>query len=148
MAKQHCFRSVDEGRIYGLGKRLRVGNTFLGGHALIYEENAFTKNTLQEVAFLLNELSSPRGTTILNVGYGTGHHSIELARRSYAVTSLDLSRGMLAKAEEEASAAGVRVEWVLSDPTRFSLPRMMLPPASVKGFSSSLVRKMVRLASP
>ena len=97
--------------------------------------------------FLLDELSSPLRTTILDVGYGTGHHSIELARRSYAVTGLDLSRGMLAKAEEEALAAGVRVEWVFSDPTRFSLPRMMLPSASVKGLSGSLTRQMIRLTS-
>ena len=87
-----------------------VWETCFGGHALIYEENEFTKNTLQEVDFLLDELSSPLGTTILDVRYGTGHHSIELTRHSYAVAGLDLSRGMRAKAEEEALAASVRVE--------------------------------------
>jgi 2-polyprenyl-3-methyl-5-hydroxy-6-metoxy-1,4-benzoquinol methylase len=74
------------------------------------------------VDFLLDELSSPLGTTILDVGYGTGHHSIELARRSYAVTGLDLSRGMLAKAEEEALAAGVCVEWFFQIPLGFHSP--------------------------
>ena len=72
--------------------------------------------------FLLDELSSPLRTAILDVGCGTGHHSIELARRSYAVTGLDLSRGMLAKAEEEALAAGVRVEWVFQIPLGFHSP--------------------------
>lgn len=96
--------------------------TFFDEHALIYEENEFTKNTLQEVDFLLEELSLPPCGAILDVGCGTGRHSIELAKRGYAVTGLDLSSGMLAKAAEAAEAAGVSVEWILSDATQFSFP--------------------------
>jgi SAM-dependent methyltransferase len=63
-----------------------------------------------------------RGDSILDVGCGTGRHSIELARRGFAVTGLDLSSGMLARAADAARAAGVSVEWIHSDATRFSFP--------------------------
>jgi SAM-dependent methyltransferase len=94
---------------------------FFDAHAPIYEDNVFTKNTVKEVDFLLEELSLPQGASILDVGCGTGRHSIELARRGFAVTGLDLSSGMLAKAAAAAKFAGVQVEWIHADATRFSL---------------------------
>lgn len=96
---------------------------FFDEHAQVYDENEFTKNTLAEVDFLIEELSLRVGDAILDVGCGTGRHSIELARRGYAVTGIDLSSGMLAKAAQEAEAAGVSVTWVHADATEFSLPR-------------------------
>jgi SAM-dependent methyltransferase len=96
---------------------------FFDAHASIYEENEFTKNTVREVDFLLEELDLAPGASILDVGCGTGRHSIELAKRGYALTGIDLSARMLARAAEAASAAGVQVEWVHSDAARFSLPR-------------------------
>jgi len=95
---------------------------FFDEHAPVYEENVFTKNTIPEVDFLLRELSLRAGDSILDVGCGTGRHSIELARRGYAVTGLDLSSEMLSTAANAAKAAGVRVEWTRADATRFSLP--------------------------
>lgn len=58
----------------------------------------FAKNTVKEVDFLLEELSLQQGGSILDVGCGTGSHSIELAKRGFFVTGLDLSSGMLARA--------------------------------------------------
>jgi len=98
--------------------------TFFDAHAPVYEDNVFTKNTVREVDFLLQELSLQRGGSILDVGCGTGRHSIELAKRGLAVTGLDLSSGMLARATAAAKAADVNVNWIHSDATRFSLPVM------------------------
>ena len=95
---------------------------FFDAHAPVYEDNVFTKNTVREVDFLLEELSLQPGDSILDVGCGTGRHSIELARRGYAVTGLDLSSEMLAKAADKASAAGVNVDWIHADATQFILP--------------------------
>jgi len=94
---------------------------FFDAHAQVYEDNVFTKNTLTEVDFLVEELSLQRGCSILDVGCGTGRHSIELAKRGYAVTGLDVSSEMLARAADAAKAAGVEVDWIRSDATRFSL---------------------------
>jgi SAM-dependent methyltransferase len=94
---------------------------FFDAHAPVYMDNVFTKNTLREVDFLVEELALQPGSSILDVGCGTGRHSIELARRGYAVTGLDLSAEMLARAEEGAKEAGVKVKWIRSDAARFSL---------------------------
>ncbi len=96
---------------------------FFDEHALVYDENVYTKNTIAEVDFLIEELSLPPGSAILDVGCGTGRHSIELAKRGYSMTGLDLSTAMLAKAAEAARAACVHVDWIRSDATRFAFPR-------------------------
>lgn len=96
---------------------------FFDAHAPIYEDNVFTRNTIPEVDFLLEELSLQPGGSILDVGCGTGRHAIELARRGYSVTGLDLSSEMLARAASAAKTAEVRVEWIHSDATTFSSPR-------------------------
>lgn len=95
---------------------------FFDAHAPVYEENCFTKNTLREVDFLLEELALPRGGTVLDVGCGTGRHAVELARRGYAVTGLDLSSEMLARAAVAARAAGVEVDFVRANAADFVLP--------------------------
>jgi SAM-dependent methyltransferase len=93
---------------------------FFDAHAPVYMDNVFTKNTVREVDFLLEEFALQPGSSILDVGCGTGRHSIELAKRGYAVTGLDLSAEMLAQAEQGAKAAGVQVNWIRSDAARFS----------------------------
>lgn len=98
--------------------------TFFDHHAPQYMDNIFTKNTLAEVDFLITELNLPPGSAILDMGCGTGRHSVELARRGYRMTGVDLSTGMLAEAAKAAQAAGVTVEWVQSDARTFaSAPR-------------------------
>jgi SAM-dependent methyltransferase len=95
---------------------------FFDAHAPIYESNVFTKNTVSEVDFLLEELKLQPGDSVLDVGCGTGRHSIELAKRGYAVTGLDLSSEMLARAAIAAKAEKVNVKWVRSNATRFTFP--------------------------
>ena len=99
-----------------------VWEEFFDAHAPIYEENVFTKNTILEVDFLIEMLAVRDGGSILDVGCGTGRHSIELARRGYAVAGLDLSAEMLARAADAARSKEVNVQWVRSDAARFQLP--------------------------
>ena len=96
---------------------------FFDAHAPVYDDNVFVQNTANEVEFLLEELRLAPGARILDVGCGTGRHAIPLAQRGYAVTGLDLSSEMLARASRASQAAGVTVEWVRADAARFSLPR-------------------------
>jgi SAM-dependent methyltransferase len=96
---------------------------FFDGHAPHYMENSFTSNTVAEVDFLLELFGLPAGSAILDMGCGAGRHSIELARRGYRMTGVDLSSGMLAQAAQSATAAGVAVEWIQADATRFRAGR-------------------------
>jgi SAM-dependent methyltransferase len=85
-------------------------------------ENIFVTDTVNEVAFLIKELALPPGSTILDVGCGTGRHSIELAKHGFKVTGLDLSAEMLNQAQQAAQEAGVEVNWVHSNAAEFSFP--------------------------
>jgi len=82
-------------------------------------QNVFTRDTAREAAFLEELLALPPGARLLDIGCGTGRHAIEMARRGYAVTGIDLSAGMLAEARQAAAQAGVTVEWIKTDATRF-----------------------------
>ncbi len=52
---------------------------------------------------------------VLDLPCGQGRHTIELARRGYDVTGVDLSPFMLNVAEERARADGVRLRWLAGD---------------------------------
>ncbi len=80
-----------------------------------YEKEVFTQDTATEVRFLIEELRLPSGSRILDLGCGTGRHTIGLAQAGYQMTGVDISTGMLAEARRAALAAGVQVEWVQSD---------------------------------
>jgi 2-polyprenyl-3-methyl-5-hydroxy-6-metoxy-1,4-benzoquinol methylase len=87
-----------------------------------YEEECYIKGTSGEVDFIEKEIGFKTSATILDIGCGTGRHSIELARRGYTVTGIDLSDSMLAKAREKASAAGVNATFLKRDAREFSFP--------------------------
>jgi SAM-dependent methyltransferase len=97
-----------------------VWQDFFDYHAPLYLENSFTKDTLAEVDFLVEELNLPPGSSILDVGCGTGRHAVELARHGYRLTGIDISDGMLEQAAHAAGDAGVEVEWVQADAARYT----------------------------
>lgn len=88
-----------------------------------YDQLCFTQNTAAEIEFLIDVLNLPAGAAILDLGCGTGRHAVELARKGYAVTGLDLSSGMLAQARSKAQAAKVAIEWIQADASKFALDK-------------------------
>lgn len=84
-------------------------------YANAYDKEIFTQGTLQEVDFIEREIGKNKRIEILDVGCGTGRHAIELARRGYQVTGIDLSAGQLKRAREKAREAGVAVRFLKKD---------------------------------
>jgi SAM-dependent methyltransferase len=88
---------------------------YFDAHAPLYMENCFVGNTVEEVGFVAEQLDLQPGSSILDVGCGTGRHAVEFARRGFRVTGVDISAGMLAQARTAAEQAGVNVKWIQSD---------------------------------
>ncbi len=95
---------------------------FFDAQAATYDENPFTQHTAAEVDFLLSLYPVQPGATILDIGCGTGRHSIELARRGYKVTGVDFSSKMLEQAR--AKAGDVEVEFVEADARTLTLDKL------------------------
>jgi SAM-dependent methyltransferase len=64
----------------------------------------------------LDQYLPPHGT-ILEVGAATGRYTLELARRGYAVTAVDLSAALLERCRQNLAAAGFeqRVQFIVAD---------------------------------
>jgi 2-polyprenyl-3-methyl-5-hydroxy-6-metoxy-1,4-benzoquinol methylase len=80
-----------------------------------YDSEVFTQGTLGECDFIEREIGGNRNIRILDIGCGTGRHSIELARRGYTVTGIDLSESMLIRAKEKALSTDVLVDFQRHD---------------------------------
>lgn len=84
-------------------------------YADTYESEIYTQGTRGEVDFIENELNHDKKCRILDIGCGTGRHAIELTKRGYSVTGVDLSESMLTKAREKAETAGLNIDFQLAD---------------------------------
>jgi SAM-dependent methyltransferase len=71
--------------------------------------------TASEAAFLEKALRLASGSRVLDVPCGHGRHALELARRGYRVSGVDLSADLLGAARSASAREGLPVEWVPGD---------------------------------
>jgi len=84
-----------------------------------------------------------RGPRVLDVGCGQGDLALELARRGFEVTGVDISGVAIDQARAKAAAAGLAVTFDVQDATRLSLPA-----ASFNSiFDSGLLHSLYRVGS-
>ena len=85
--------------------------TFFQGVAVEFWNRAMTPAlTFVEVDFLEKTLAPPPGASLLDIPCGSGRHSVELARRGYRMTGIDLSADFLHLARTGAADAQVELD--------------------------------------
>ena len=80
-----------------------------------YESECYTQGTSGECDFLERELNYNKSLKIIDIGCGTGRHSIELSKRGYSVVGIDLSASMLSKAKEKAGKLNLKIDFQKHD---------------------------------
>jgi SAM-dependent methyltransferase len=76
----------------------------------------------QDVDDLLQLLDLQTPASVLDLCCGPGRHSLELARRGFAVTGVDRTASYLDEGRQHAEKEGLEVEWVQSDMRAFRRP--------------------------
>ncbi len=80
-----------------------------------YDSEEFTKGTVGECDFIEKEINYDKTINILDIGCGTGRHSIELSKRGYFVTGIDLSESQLRRAKQKASSESFKIDFKKHD---------------------------------
>jgi SAM-dependent methyltransferase len=80
-----------------------------------YDQEPFVHGTSGECDFIEKEINFRKNLTILDIGCGTGRHSIELTKRGYKVVGVDLSESQLAKAREKTKTAALDITFLRHD---------------------------------
>jgi SAM-dependent methyltransferase len=84
-------------------------------YAKTYDNESYTQGTLGECDFIEKELNFDKSLKILDVGCGTGRHAIELTKRGYHVTGVDLSENQLERAREKAKENNLDIDFQCQD---------------------------------
>jgi SAM-dependent methyltransferase len=71
--------------------------------------------TAEEADFLARHLSVAPPARLLDLPCGLGRHALELARRGYRVTGIDISREAVEAAQREARERGIAAELLAGD---------------------------------
>lgn len=80
-----------------------------------YDNEIFTQGTIGECDFIEKEIDLNKSLKIIDIGCGTGRHSIELTKRGYKVTGIDLSESQLERAKEKAKAQNLQIDFQKHD---------------------------------
>ena len=84
-------------------------------YGLQYDKETFVRGTQGECDFIENEIEFNKQSRILDIGCGTGRHSIELTKRGYKVTGVDLSDSQLERAKTKATEQNLRIDFQKHD---------------------------------
>ena len=89
--------------------------TLFENYAKTYDKESFTQGSAGECDFIEQELAYNKSLKILDVGCGTGRHSIEPTKRGYKITGVDLSDSQLNAAREKATKENLKIDFQKHD---------------------------------
>lgn len=85
-----------------------------------YDNEVFTQGTIGECDFIEKEIEFDKSKKIIDIGCGTGRHSIELSKRGYNITGIDLSDSQLERANEKANKLNLKINFIKQDARNIS----------------------------
>jgi 2-polyprenyl-3-methyl-5-hydroxy-6-metoxy-1,4-benzoquinol methylase len=85
-----------------------------------YDKECFVQGTIGECDFIEQEINRDKSLKVIDIGCGTGRHAIELTKRGYNVTGIDLSEDQIKRAREKAQEAGVTIDFQIQDARNLS----------------------------
>jgi SAM-dependent methyltransferase len=88
---------------------------FQGINCEIWEKAIPTDVTKQEVDFLLSELNMQKGQHILDIPCGFGRHAIELSKRGFNVTGIDISETFIKGLTEKIISEKLNIKAIQAD---------------------------------
>ena len=89
-------------------------------YGMKYDNEIYVQGTIGECDFIEKEIGYNKAARILDIGCGTGRHSIELAKRGYNVVGIDLSESLLKRAKEKASEQKLQIFFQKQDARNLS----------------------------
>jgi SAM-dependent methyltransferase len=88
---------------------------FQGINCELWEKAIPTDVTKQEVDFLLNELNLQQGQHILDIPCGFGRHAIELSKKGFNVTGIDISETFIKGLTEKIISEKLNITAIQAD---------------------------------
>lgn len=82
------------------------------------QKQSWVEDTGRQVDFIIRKLGLRGGERVLDLACGFGRHSLELARRGFAVTGVDITPSYIRFAEEVAQKEGIECAFFLSGYSR------------------------------
>lgn len=79
------------------------------------QNQSWVENTKRQVDFLVEKLQLKGGEKILDLACGFGRHSLELARRGFDVTGVDITPDYVAYASQAAEKERLNARFICSD---------------------------------
>jgi SAM-dependent methyltransferase len=80
-------------------------------YAQKYDNECYVQGTSGECDFIEQEIAHNKSAKIIDIGCGTGRHSIELTKRGYNITGVDLSDSQLKRAKEKAEQLNLKIDF-------------------------------------
>ena len=88
---------------------------FKGINCEIWEKAIPSDVTKQEVDFLLSELNLQKGQHILDIPCGFGRHAIELSKKGFNVTGIDISETFIKGLHEKIISENLNIKAIQAD---------------------------------
>ncbi|MBN8825185.1 MULTISPECIES: cyclopropane-fatty-acyl-phospholipid synthase family protein [unclassified Spirosoma] len=95
---------------------------FAGLNCEMWERAMTPEWTLREVDFLIKELEIAPGAAVLDIPCGFGRHAVELAKRGFNLTGVDISTEFMQTLRNQLAAEQLSMNLILGDILTMELP--------------------------